>query len=102
MDFLVCQCGPIGYGKYIPIENIKNKEEAISKAKDIALQTREGFLVGLFTRDGNAICGWKTIEGGKLKKESEEVMQNSCGVGPGTFEFAKKNVEKQKKTLEEK
>jgi len=102
MDFLVCQCGPLGYGNYIPLENIKNEEEAISKAQDIALETKEGFLVGLFTRDAVAVCGWKTIEDGKLKKETAEVMQNSCGVGPGTFEFAKINIEKLRKAREEK
>jgi hypothetical protein len=102
MDFLVCQRGPLGYGKDIPLENIKNEKEAVSIAQNIALQTKEGFLVGLFTRDGAAICGWKTMEGGQLKKESEEVMQNSCGVGPGTFEFAKKQVDRLKKMLKRK
>ena len=39
----------------------KNQDEAISKARDMAIDTKEGATVGLFTRDATAICGWKVL-----------------------------------------
>ena len=76
MDFLVCQCGIRGLESRIPIENIKDQNEAVSKARDIANDFKKGATVGLFTRDGVAICGWKVLPDGKLRDEPADIIQD--------------------------
>lgn len=98
MDFLVCQCGLLGLHVHKLLEGIKDENEAISEARDIALHTKEGAKVGLFTRDGRAICGWKVMEDGKLRNEPIEEIQFKCGVDSGTFEFVKKHAYKHPKS----
>lgn len=91
MDFLVCQCDcDVDLEIHTPIENMKDQYEAVSKARDIALGTKEGATVGLFSRDGVAICGWKVLPDGKLRDEPADTIQDVCGVGPGSFDFAKR------------
>jgi translation initiation factor IF-2 len=97
MDFLVCKSGLLGLEIHVALEEVKDQEEAISKAKDIALHTKEGFTVGLFTREGDAICGWKVLAGGKLRKEDISVIRQKCFVGPGSFESAKRHGERLRK-----
>ena len=93
MEFLVCQCDTIrGLESHIPIENIKDQDEAVSKARDIANDFKEGDTVGLFTQDGVAICGWKVLPDGKLRDEPADIIQDKCRVGPGSFDFAKRQA----------
>ena len=93
MEFLVCKCGLQGLQIHIPLESIKDQVEAVSKARDIALGTKEGATVGLFTRDAIAICGWKVLPDGKLRDEPADIIQDKFGVGPGSFDFAKKQAD---------
>ena len=102
MDFLVCKCGLQGLSIHIPLEDIASQEEAISKARDIAMKTKEGATVGLFTRDANAICGWKICKSGKLRDESAEQIKYFCDVGPGSFDFAKKQADELRRFHEDK
>lgn len=97
MDFLVCQCALQGLHIHKLLEGIKDDNEAISEARDIALHTKEGATVGLFTRHGRAICGWKVMEGGKLRNKPIEEIQFKCGLDSGTFEFVKKHAHKRAK-----
>lgn len=98
MDFLVCKCGLQGLQLHIPLENLKDQDEAVSKTRDIAINTKEGITVGLFTRDATAICGWKVLLGGKLRVEPADNIQYMCGIGPGSFDFAKKQADALRKT----
>lgn len=93
MDFLVCKSGLQGLELHIPLENLKDADEALSMARDMASGTKERSIVGLFTRDGTAICGWSVLPGGKLREETVQTIQHRCGVGPGSFEFAKNQGE---------
>ena len=102
MDFLVCQCGPLGYSKHIPLKDIKSNEAAISKANDIALDTKEGFVVGLFTRAADPICGWKVLKDGKLRCEPVDMLQSRCSVGAGSYDFAKTQGDKIKQARKNK
>jgi len=94
MDFLVCKCGIQGLELHIPLENIDDQTEAASKAKSMAMETKEGATIGLFTQEGNAICGWTVLSQGRLRDESPESIQYKCGVSPRSFDFAKKQAEK--------
>ena len=90
MDFLVCQRDTIRDSEFhIPLENMKDQDEAVSKARDIANDFKEGDTVGLFTQDGVAIRGWKVLSGGKLRNEPADIIQDKCRVYPGSFDFAK-------------
>lgn len=90
MDFFVCQCDTIrGLKNHIPIGNIKDQNEAVSKARDIAVGAEKGVTFGLFTQDGVAICGWKVLPDGKLRDEPADIIQDMCGVCSGSFDFAK-------------
>ena len=103
MDYLVCKCGlGLGLGCNIPLENIKDEEEAISKAQQIAIQTKEGATVGLFTRDANVICGWKVLKDAKLRGEPVDVVKQMCGVESGNFDLAKREVDKYHKSSKDK
>ena len=103
MDFLVCQCGPLGVlSRLTALENIASNEAAISKAEDIALGTKEGFVVGLFTRGAVPICGWKVLKDGKLRSESVDMLQSRCGVGSGDYDFARAQGDKIKKACKNK
>ena len=102
MDFLVCKCGIQGLEIHIALENIKDKDEAVSKAKEIALHTKYGATVGLFTRDADAICGWKVMKDGKLRNEPADMIQYTCGVGPGSFESSKRQAEERRKSRDSK
>lgn len=93
MDFLVCKGGLQGLQLHIPLENMKDQDEAVSKAKDMAVDTKEGATVGLFTRDATAICGWKVLSGGKLRDEPADAIKYMFRVGPGSFDFAKKQAD---------
>jgi len=97
MDFLVCIYGQPGFQFRKLLEGIKDENEAISKARDIALNAKKGAIVGLFTRDGRAICGWKVIEDAKLINEPVEEIQFMCNVNSGTSESAKKHADKRPK-----
>jgi len=102
MDFLVCICGLPGLQNYMTLEEIKDEQEAVSQVKEIALHTKVGSTIGLLSRDGGAICGWKVMEGGKLRNETIEEIQFKCGVGPDTFELAKREAEKRRKVRKDK
>ena len=102
MDFLVCKCGLQGLQIHIPLESIKDQVEAVSKAKDIAIGTKEGATVGLFTRDSVVICGWKVLSGGELRNEPADSIQDMCGVGPGNFDFAKRQADALRKARDNK
>lgn len=102
MEFILCKCGPLGLDVHIPLEDIENKEEAISKAHEIALQTKERVLVGLFTRDGDPLAGWKVLNDNKLRKEPLDTLQSACGVGQGTYEYAKKQADEIRRARENK
>ena len=102
MDFLVCKCGLKGLQVHIPLENMKVQDEAVSKARDMAINTKEGATVGLFTRDATAICGWKVLSGGKLRDEPANRIQYICGVGSGSFDFAKKQADALRKARKNK
>jgi len=96
MDFLICWGGPLsspGLRFDQSLENVKSKKEAVSEAKKIALQKMDGALVGLFARDGKAICGWKVTQGGKLKRENPKEIKDTFHVGPCTFDFVKRSAE---------
>jgi hypothetical protein len=97
MDFLICEKGS-GIERMLQIDkaltNIEDTEEAISKAREIATETKEGVRVALFTRDGKPICGWKVIEQGKLKDESiQEIQDIFFSVSPENFNMAKRQQE---------
>lgn len=81
---------------------MKDQDEAVSKARDMAINTKEGATVGLFTRDAIAICGWKILSDGKLRDELANSIQYMCGVGTGSFEFAKKQADALRKARENK
>jgi len=102
MDFLVCKSGLLGLEIHVALEDVKDQEEAISKAKDIALHTKAGFTVGLFTREGDAICGWKVLGGGKMRNEDISVIRQKCFVGPESFDSAKRQAERLPKALAKK
>ena len=103
MEYLVCKCGlRLDLGSNIPLEDIKDEEEAISKAQQIAIQTKEGATVGLFTRDANAICGWKVLKDAKLRDEPVDVVEQMCGVESGTFDLAKREADKIHKSSKDK
>jgi len=57
MDFLVYIRGLQVLQPQIPLENMKDQDEAISKARDMAINTKESATIRLFTRDATAICG---------------------------------------------
>jgi len=98
MDYLICKCGVyVGLKIDKPLENIKDNEEAIYKAREIALETKEGATIGLFTRDGHPICGWKVMKDDKLRDEPVDVIEQMCGVGPGSFDLAKKQADKMRR-----
>jgi len=103
MDYIVCKCGVYaGLKKNIPLENIKDDEEAICKAREIALETKEGATIGLFKRNGHTICGWKVLKDHKLREETADVIEQICGVGPDSFDFAKREADKIRKARENK
>jgi hypothetical protein len=94
MDFLVSKSCPLGLEIHIPLENIEDEKEAILKASEIARGTKEGCTVGLFTRDGHAIRGWKVLAGGKVRNEDASVIAENCFVGPDSFDSAKRQAER--------
>ncbi len=96
MDFLVCICNPMGLETHVPVEDINGEEEAVSQAKEMALGTKEGTKIVLFTREGNTMCAWKMTKGGRLRTLAAEEIQGVCAVGPGAFEFAKRQRDKLK------
>ena len=100
MDFLLCKNGPFGLSIHIPLEDISSQEEAITKAKDIALVTKEGITLGLFTKDAEAICGWKVMKDNKLREENIEEMQYLFGVTSNSFDFAKRQARERRKSQE--
>ena len=103
MDYLVCKCGlGLGLRRYILLENIKDEEEAILKAQQIAIQTKEGATVGLFTRDANAICGWEVLKDAELRNEPVNVVEQMCGVKSGDFDLAKREADKIHKASKDK
>jgi hypothetical protein len=102
MDFLVCQCAPLGVSVFIALENIESNEAAISKANDIALGTKEGSVVGLFTRAADPICGWKVLKDGKLRSEPVDMLQCRCSVGSGSYDFARAQGDKIKQARKNK
>ena len=92
MDFLVSWNG-CGIRRMVSIDkaltDVEDETEAISKAREFALGANEG-MVALFTRDGEPICGWKVMEGGKLRDEPIDWIQNRFNVSPENFERAKR------------
>ena len=103
MDYLVCFCGVYpGLSSNLPLADLKDEDEAISKAREIAVQFKEGITVGLFTRDADAICGWTVMKDSKLKDESLEVIQQTFYVVPGSFDLAKRQAEEIRKARERK
>jgi hypothetical protein len=76
------------------LTNVKDRTEAISKARVIATETKEGVMVALFTRDAEPICGWK-VKKGNLEDVSIDVIQDFFpGVRPDNFNMAKREQEK--------
>jgi hypothetical protein len=103
MDYLICKFGVYAGLKIdIPLENIKDDEEAIYKAREIALETKEGATIGLFTRDGHPICGWKVMKDDKVTDEPVDVIEQMCGVAPDSFDLAKRQADKIRKARENK
>jgi translation initiation factor IF-2 len=100
MDFLVCRYGLRDYSGvviYTALEDVEDQEQAVTEAKKIAQETREGATVALFTRNGNeAICGWKVKEGGRLKNEDVQAIKDACRPGIGAFELAKRQAKEMK------
>ena len=87
----------------IPLTDVEDRTEAISKAREIATGTKEGVMVALFTRDAEPICGWKVIEGSELKDEYIEVIQNIFfGVSPENFNMAKRQKEERERRRRDK
>lgn len=98
MDFLVCKKACSGIRQMLRIDraltNVEDRTEAISKAREIATETKEGVMVALFTRDAEPICGWKVMEEGNLEDESIDVIQDIFfGVSPQNFDMAKRQQE---------
>lgn len=98
MDFLVCKkaCGAIRLISQIDsvLTGVKDIREAISLVRDIASETKVGFIVALFTRDAEPLCGWKVMEEGKLKYEYIEVIQDIFrNISPVNFNLAKRQDE---------
>ena len=93
MDFLVCLKG-CGIKRMlqidIPLTDVEDRTEAISKAREIAIAKEEGTMVALFTRDAEPICGWKVMEGDELKDEPIGVIQDRFNVSPENFKLAKR------------
>ena len=73
-----------------PLIDVEDRTEAISKAHEIAIGNKEGTIVALFTRDAEPICGWKVMEGGKLKDEPIDAIQYRFNVSPDNFKRAKR------------
>ena len=92
MDFLVCLNG-CGIRRMLQIDialtDVEDRTEAISKAREIA-SGKEDVMVALFTRDAEPICGWKVMEGGKLKDEPIDAIQDRFNVSPENFKRAKR------------
>ena len=106
MDFLVCKKGS-GIQRMLQIDkaltNIEDTEEAISKAREIATETKEGVRVALFTRDAEPICGWKVMEQGRLQDESiHEIQDIFFGVSPENFNMAMRQQEEIKRRQQDK
>lgn len=103
MDYLVCLCGVYpGLSSNLPLADLKDEDEAISQAREIAVKCKEGITVGLFTRDADAVCGWTVMKDSKLKDESLEVIQQTLHVGPGSFDLAERQAEEIRKARERK
>ena len=92
MDFLVCWSG-CGIKRMLridkPLTDVEDRTEAISKAREIA-SGKEDVMVALFTRDAEPICGWKVMEGGKLRDEPIGAIQDRFNVSPEDFKRAKR------------
>jgi hypothetical protein len=102
MEFILSKCGPLGLDIHIPLEDIGTEEEAITKAHETALQTKQGVLVALFNRDGSPIVGWKVLKENKLRREPLDTLQNSCGIGSGSYEYIKRQADEMRKAREKK
>ncbi|GEM_PF-1346418 len=97
MDFLVCKCSLSGLEVHVPIENLSDERQAVLRAEKIAIVTKEGSKVVLFTREGDAMCGWKVMSGGRVRSLAMDEMQGVCRVDSGSFELAKRQTERLKK-----
>ena len=62
MDFILSKHTRVGLDFHKPLEDIENEEEAIAKAHETALQTKEGVVVALFTREGDPVVAWTVLE----------------------------------------
>lgn len=96
MEFLVCTCGPV-MSEHATLQDIADEDEAVSKAKAMALAAKDGMVV-LFKRDGTAICGWEVLEDGPrdLPREIIDVIGQKCNVTPESFDSAKKAADKRR------
>jgi len=56
------------------LKDIKNEEEAISKARE-ECQGRKGCLVSLCTHDGAPLVGWKILNDGTVREVSRNMLQ---------------------------
>jgi len=100
MEFILCKHGPLGLDVQYVLEDIENEEEAIAKAHDAALHTKEGVLVALFTRDGDSLAGWKVFKDNKLRMESLDMLAESCGIDKDSYNFIKRHAEQMRKAKE--
>ena len=101
MEFILCKHGPLGLDVQYVLEDIESEEEAIYKAHDAALQTKEGFLVALFTHDGYPIAGWEVHEKSKLQKKALDMLAESCGISKDSYDFIKKHAKQMQKAKDE-
>jgi hypothetical protein len=97
MHFLVCQCGAVVMSYHTPLPDVVDEDEAVSKAKAMALTQKEGMVV-LFKRDGTAICGWEVSKDGptEMVREIIDVIGEKCNVTPESFDAAKNEAGKRR------
>jgi len=102
MEFILSKCGRLGLDVHVPLEDIETEHEAIAMAHEDALHTKEGVLVAVFTRRGEALAGWKVLKDNKLREEPVDTLQDSCGIGPSSYDFIKRQADELRRAREQK
>jgi len=97
MDFILSKYGLLSMTINDILEGIETEEEAIALAHETALHTKEGWLVALFSRDGEPIIGWKVLKDKKLRQEPLDVLKNTISISQGSYEFIKSESDKRRK-----
>ena len=75
------------------LKDMKDEAEAILWARAVCKGKERGFLVGLFTCDGDPLGGWKVRNNGTLGKLSVDTVRSTwSAVGQETYGDLKDQV----------